>query len=357
MRARLTTIGLVGLLFVLTHAAFEQAARFSETQLHAFLWRQQDTLRLFSAHNYAGRGRGRVLVYGPSEAREAFLPEEFRRHLSDLVPYQNSQSIGTLEDGLVILDYLEQAYGTSAMPEALLLGITPRFIANIRDGQSPLFNAIDRYSPLFSVDRQHSPPRLVPRSLVESLRPRANLLAVQPDRYRRGLFAIVSRITTTLVPSLASDRRMWGPISQAKYLDDPLTTPEGIRHWLDTKGNFWDKTFCWNPDENPEPVRRHLRLLIDYAARHDIQLYVVNLPELSWARERYNSKYYDAYMQIVRDAFRDVPFLDLRTFLAEDDFYDSSHPKWRAGRRVSERFAQFIEAHRAASTSSGRVAQ
>jgi hypothetical protein len=52
-----------------------------------------------------------------------------------------------------------------------------------------------------------------------------------------------------------------------------------------------------------------------------------------------------------------VPFLDLRTFLAEDDFYDSSHPKWRAGRRVSERVAQFIEAHRAASTSSGRVAQ
>ena len=355
-RVRLTTIAVVAGMFVLTHLALEQAARVAERDLDAFLWRQQDTLRLFGAHNYVGQGAGRLLIYGPSEAREALLPEELRQSALDLHPYQNSQSIGTLEDGLVILDYIEQAYGPTAIPDALLIGITPRFIANIRSEASPLLNAIDRYSPHFSVDRSQSPARLVPRSFVQSFRPRAHLLSVQPDRYRRGLFAIGSRTTTALFPSLADHPRFWGPISQAKYIDDRIASEAGIRKWLATPGNFWDKVFCWNPDDNRASVLHQLRLLAEYADRNGVQLYIVNLPELSWARERYDPKHYAAYTTILREAFHDIPFLDLRTFVADDDFYDSSHTKWRASRRVSERVGRFIQEHRL-NTSRGRSTQ
>ena len=60
VRARLM-VPLLALFFVAAaHLVLEQAARFAERHLNAFLWKQQGELQLFSAHNYVGRGRGRL---------------------------------------------------------------------------------------------------------------------------------------------------------------------------------------------------------------------------------------------------------------------------------------------------------
>ena len=62
-------------MFAGVHLALEASARFSERYLGAYLWKEQDYLRLFSPANHAGRGRHRLLIYGPSEAREGLIPE------------------------------------------------------------------------------------------------------------------------------------------------------------------------------------------------------------------------------------------------------------------------------------------
>jgi hypothetical protein len=325
-----------------TYFAFEQVARFAEVHLNAFLWRKDDTLRLFSAHNYVGRGRGRLMIYGPSEAREALFPEELGAAVTGLAPYQHAQSIGTLQDGLVILEYLERAYGPTAMPEALLLGITPRFVANIRLAPSPLFTAINRFSPRFTVVEGEHPPRLVPKTPIGALHARAELLSVQPDRFRRGLFAVAASVATTVRPSLASNRRVWGPVSQAKYLNSRIAPDETLRGWL--AGDVMAAVHRWDPEAHREEILRQIGRLCAFADRFGIRLYVVNLPEMSWNRELYDAKHYASYMSIVRAALGDTPFLDLRTFIPDDEFYDTSHTMWAAGKRVSRRVAEFIEA-------------
>jgi hypothetical protein len=46
-------------------------------------------------------------------------------------------------------------------------------------------------------------------------------------------------------------------------------------------------------------------------------------------------------MSIVREALGETPFLHLRTFVPDDEFYDSSHTMWSGGRRVSRRVGGF----------------
>ena len=344
---RWAVLAMIAASFAVTHLVLERVAVYAEVHLGAFLWKQQDTLQLFSPHNYVNRGSGRLLIYGPSEAREAFLLEEVEPRVPGLRPYQHSQHGGTFEEGLVVLDYMERVYGPTAVPDAILLGITPRFVANIRSEASPLFTAIDRYSPYFTLDQTAHPPSLVGRSSLDSVRARVALLALQPDRYRRGVFAVASRVVTHFVPTLAADRRVWSPVSQAKRLTARIGSERRIRSWLSTPGNEFEQIHKWDPRENREAIARQFRALRDLTARHGIALYVVNLPELSWNRELYDVGRYDAYLRIVHEELRATPFLDLRTELSDDEFYDWSHATWKGGRHVSRRVASFIQDQRA----------
>jgi hypothetical protein len=348
---RLAVLVTVGLMFVAVHAALEGAARFSERYLGAYLWKEQDYLRLFSPANHAGRGRHRLLIYGPSEAREGLLPEEIAREAKGLKPYQNSQSIGTLEDGLIVLRYIEGAYGPDAVPDAMLLGVTTRFAGNLRTQSSPLVEGINKYSPHFRVVEDAHPPSLVRRSFVESIEPRLALLGLMPDRYRRGLFAIASRTATKIVPSLSAERRSWVPIAPSKYLIGKYASEAATKKWLVTPGNFWELVHDWNPAADRERVTRELQMYRDFAAKNGTELYVVNLPELSWNRELYKPGRYEAYLEVVRSAIGDTPFLDLRTFLPDELFFDDAHPTWDGAIKVSREVGAFINAHRRAATS------
>ena len=97
---------------------------------------------------------------------ENLLTEVLAREVRSLKPYQNSQSSGTLEDGLVVLRYLEGAYGRSAIPEAIVLGISTRFVADYRTIPSPLWSGINKYSPHFRLLLGSHPPELTPRSMT-----------------------------------------------------------------------------------------------------------------------------------------------------------------------------------------------
>jgi hypothetical protein len=327
------------------HLSFEEISRYAERNLDAYLWKEEDHLRLFSAANHVGRGAHRLLIYGPSEAREGLIASELARTVPGFKPYQNSQSVGTLEDGLIVLRYIEGAYGRTAVPDAILLGVTTRFIGDLRTRQSPLWDGITKYSPHFRlVDGTH-PPQLVPRSFLESLRPRAALLSLAPDRYRRGVFAVASRTVTHFVPSLANNRRLWEPIAPSKYLVGKYASEAAIKQWLVTPGNAWELVHRWDPNQTRARVTQEVQAYKDFAAKYDIELFVVNLPELSWNRELYQPGRYEAYLNILKDALGTTPFLDLRTFLPDELFFDDTHPTWDGGIRVSKVVGEFIETH------------
>lgn len=355
IRPRVAVLLSVGLMFAATHVVLEGTARFAERSLGAYLWKQQDYLRLFSPANHVGRGKGRLLMHGPSEAREGFLPEVIAQAAPGLQPYQGSQSIGTLEDGLLILQYIEGAWGRSAIPDAILLGVTTRFVGNLRTQSSPLQDGINRYSPHFRVVDGSVWPVLERRTLLESLRPRLALLSLQPDRYRRGLFAVASRTATRMVPSLSAERRTWEPIAPSKYLVGKYASEAATRKWLAEPGNFWELVHNWEPERDRQRVIQEIGMYREWAAKYGTELYVVNLPELSWNRELYKPGRYEAYLDVLKEALGPTPFLDLRLFLPDDLFYDDAHPTWDGAIRVSRKVGEFIDAERrAASARSGR---
>jgi hypothetical protein len=346
VRSTLAVAAVVCAMVLSTHAALDAVADYAETRLGAYLWKQEDYLRLLSPVYHDGRGQGRLLIYGPSEAREGLLPEEIERGVPGLAPYQNAQSMGTLEDCLVVLDYLEKAYGDDAIPSAILLGVTPRFLANIRMQPSPLLEGIKKYSTDFDIVESGGLPRLVPKSPAAAVLARFNWLAIEPDRYRRGLAAVTAPILRPIVPGMdVIERRLTRP---SKYLDDRVATESeaAIRRWLVTPGNFWERVHAWDPALDREKILGQLAALREYVARHRVELYVVNLPELSWNRELFRPGRYEEYLSIIRAGIGSAPFLDLRTLLADGEFFDDAHPTWQGGIRVSRAVAAFIRERR-----------
>ena len=352
-RIKLALLGCICLFVVAAHSLLEATARFAEQRLDAYLWKEEDYLRLFLARQSQRAWPPPAVDFGRSEAREALLPEELGRALPGLEPYQNALSQGTLEDALVVLEYIERAYGRSAVPDILLFGITTRFIADIRDESSPLFAGINKYSRQFRLDEAEHPPRLIPRSTLDSYQAAFALLGRQPVRYQSALFAVAAAAAMQVRPNLEADPRFWRHVRAAKYIRGRIAPMEASKKWL-VESRFWDMIHSWNPER--DRVTRALRRLRDFRSRHGIQLYMVNLPELSWNRVLYQPGRYEAYLDIVRLALGDTPFLDLRTFLPDDEFYDSSHPTWDGGMRVSKRVGAFI-AERLQHEASPRVDQ
>jgi hypothetical protein len=261
--------------------------------------------------------------------------------------------MGTLEDILVALEYIDRAYGAGAVPSALVIGATPRFIGDLRSYPSPFFAGIAKYSPHFTLDQSTSPPTLVPRSRTASLEARVALLSLQPDRYRRGAVAMALHLSGPLVPETVALRIRQFANRPAKYMTGKLYGDEQLQHWLETPGNYWSKVWAWDPVADHERVVGQLERLRTFAARHDIAVYVINLPEHPQVRRRFTPGQYEGYLQALREGIGDAPYLDLRTFLADSDFVDDAHPNWRAGIRVSRTVGEFVGAHRRAVDGAG----
>lgn len=326
--------------------AMERVTRHAEVRLGAYTWWQEEYLQLFTPSNYVDRGRGRLLMYGPSESREAFLPERFDARLPDLRAYQNAQSIGTIEDFVVVLDYIEQAYGSSAVPEAVLLGVTTRLMANIRSEPSPLYAAINKYSPVFRLDESTSPPKLVRKTLSESFKAHVAFRLRQQRRYRSGLRAVVREALIALSPALADSERLRRSLTPSKYHHLAPRPIDRTIAWLNSPTSFWAAVHAWVPSDHRESIRFFLERVRATCSRHGSALYVVNLPELSHNRALYRPGRYEAYLDAVRSALPGVPLLDLREALSDELFYDSCHPTLSGSIEVSDRIAAWIAALR-----------
>jgi hypothetical protein len=97
-----------------------------------------------------------------------------------------------------------------------------------------------------------------------------------------------------------------------------------------------------DPVAMADTVRTQWAALQAFLVDHDIDFYVVNLPQSTFLLDDYYKSTYDDYAQLLRSVVGDVPFLDLARFLRDEEFRDTTHPNLAAARRVSRRVAQFV---------------
>jgi hypothetical protein len=338
------------------------AAR-SERTATAYPWRSEDYLRYLLPSLFARHDRDWQFITGPSEAREDFLHERFDVAFQGVSTYQGGLSLGTLDDLLIVLDYLEGAYGAQALPRSLVVGITPRFVANITHGVSPLAQAINRYSPRFRVEPANDGPRLHEKTRPEGLLSRLRFLSKQQGRYHAAVCATVLRQlerVTNLPPS------PWlAPLDQApdrvdiqtvdgllrlcrapyKYHHLRPMTRAVISGWMSDTNSIWYKVHQWEPERDAFNVSTRLTRLRETCHRLGIDLYVVNLPEHPMNRVRYQPGRYEAYLNLVRGSLGDTPFLDLRELLSAEEFYDAGHATLRGAIVVTDRTIEFLRAY------------
>jgi hypothetical protein len=330
-----------------THAVMGRIAAWAEVDRGYYTWHTEEWLQILVSTNYEGRGDGRLWMYGPSESRESFMPERFDERVPGLTAYQNSQSLGTLEEGIVALRYIEREYGEDAVPDAVLLGLSTRLLGNIRGTNAPLLDALDKYAPNWKTDRTQHPPKLVPKAWWEGLAARLRFLGHQQRRYTAATFAVMRHALNAVKPGLGEKKTLTVPLSTSKYHHLAPVPLQETLDYLAEKDTLWDMIFAWRTAEDRGRLAQDFAAWREFVDRHGIELYVVNVPELSHVRERYAEGESEARMAAVRAELGDTPFLDLRTFLDDDLYYDSCHPTLEGSRRVSDRIAEFIAAERA----------
>lgn len=382
LRLVLTSVASVALIYLGLNVCLLSLAEWAESRADTYPYRSEDWLRYLLPTMFENRSKNLLLLAGESAVREGLIYERFDRELANLRTLQGALSLGTLEDVLLSLDYMQKVYGDEALPEVLVLGITPRFVANI-PGDRPLTMAIDRYSPFYRVEQTPNGSRLAPKTSWESVVSRARFFLKQQARYRAALIALLHYVLREDVPyeefhedfpkmravlgalsfrsadimaALAFVREVgvksalgrWFRVYTSPYKYHYLQPmrPEAIDGWLRDPRSFWVRVHSWDPEHNAGLVHLLFTRLLDFTKLHRIQLYVVNLPENELSRVLYLPEHYARYREVVVEALDNTPFLDLREMLTTEDFYDVVHPNLASALRVTDRVVKFISNHR-----------
>jgi hypothetical protein len=370
-KLRLATLALcAGLLTYLgINASLTALAHGLEARGEAYPYKSEDWLRYLLPAYFGDDPRPRMMLTGPSTARENFLVEMFVDEFPDHRIFQGGLSLGTLEDVVTSLDYIERVYGANALPGVLVLGLSPRFVAEIPD-ERPFADGIDRYSRHFRTEHEGDEIRLVAKSRREGLRAEFKFRTQkQTPRYQVALLWLIREVLPEALddalrnPALTRlaarsnvaglfdiDRllqrglrsRIAELISPYKYRGVRTADLDELTGWLDDPKSWWRDVFDWDPSTNADVIRARFDGLLQLTRRHDIRLFAVNLPEREVGRVRYSAAHYARYEQLIRDALGDIPLLDLRLALEDREFHDSEHANQEGGVRMTSMVFDFM---------------
>ncbi len=365
------------LLYVCIVFGMISLSTWAERDLDAFPFKEEDWLRYLLPSRFTDTDKQRIMLAGPSTVRENLLYRQFEKAFPQYSVYPGGISLGTIDDVTASLEYIEKVYGENALPDVLVLGVSPRVIGNIPE-QRPFSLGLDRYSPYYAARHTDSGIELVPKGLLDSLHARLNFLSQkQPGRFRTALLAILTywladgkavdldphadRSQRTMQQQLFeklfkhplavrvirngrfrraldfefSQVLAWF-ISPSKYLLSERPRVEGLKDWLTDPDSWWATVYSWNPLETQAETSATIKRLTGFIRMHDIRLMVINLPERDISRELFDDAYYQAYLDLVRESFGDVPFLNYREFSSSDEFYDVEHTVYRGSLRLSK---------------------
>ncbi len=379
----LTSLVCVLLVYVGLNFCLLYLAHWAERSANTYHFKNQDWLLYLLPTMINTGDQNKLFLFGESAVRENFIYEQFNREFPSMATFQGALSLGTLDDALLVLNYVKRVYGDEALPKVLVLGISPRFVANIPYQYSPLVDAINRYSPFYCVGKTSSGSYLIPKNRWESLVSRMRFQQKQQPRYLAAFSALLFRFLDDGLPyesfiqefpkirafrSALSMRSLnnlssaidyvqdigvgtsvgrWLRIKTSPYKYHHLVPwhPENMVKWLHHPESFWVKVYAWDPQKSESTVRLQFAQLLTFTSKHGIQLYVVNLPENALSRALYDPINYQNYHNLVLDSLDNVPFLDLREMLSEQDFYDVVHANLSGALRVTDKVVQFIKNH------------
>ena len=326
------------LVYVVANLAMDGLARRMEVSQRAYLWWQEEWMQLFGPANFVDRGKHRILLSASSEGREGFLFDEFEAELQGSDVYNNSYSRHSLTALLLVLQYIEVAYGPSAIPRKIVVGATPEFVFNLPLIQnSYLPRVIDRYSSHVRVDLESSPPRLVPKSWLDSVAGRYFFLTHQSRRYRNALRAVRRAVIERVAPELAGSYWVRLQLVPSTYHHLPRRDQAAELKRAKRVG-----LAAPDPVASAESLRVEWAALERFVKDRNIDLYVVVLPQSTWWINAWYEETYDDYRRILRDVVGNTPFLDLADFLRDDEYYDMTHATLASAKRISQRVARFV---------------
>jgi hypothetical protein len=351
----------------------ELVARRGEASGQVYPYKWQDWLRYLVPDLWTSHGRPSLMLTGPSTARENFLLEEFAVAFPMFHVAPCAMSLGTFRDVTAGLEYVEREYGPRALPSILVLGISPRFMAEI-PAERPFPNALERYArrfgPLvdsgaaFGLSRK---PALA--GVLDHVRFR---LTEQSARYRAAL----AWVTANMIPPGVSEwvrtslpvRRLAqtgggrlselfaevGPRGLALRYISPYRYQPALKAWapgtlkatLDDPDSWWREVFRWDPDRDATAIRARAEALVAWTNQRGIELYVVRLPEHSWLRQRTDPVLAARFDAVVNAAFDPVPVLNLACLLPDEQFLDAEHALLPGARRVSAQVIGYVKAVR-----------
>jgi hypothetical protein len=356
LRLVLSAAGSIVLLFFVVNTGLLRLADWAEAKYGYYPLRNEDYLRCLLPSMYENRGRNRILLAGPSEVREGFLGDQFENELPGMSVFNGGLSQGTFDDLLISLDYIKKVYGPSAMPEVMVLGITPRYVANIlsENGQSPLVASINRYSPYYRVEQTPEGSKLVPKSAWDGFVSWLRFLPKNQSRYRPALSAASYEIYRRLLETNAiAGRTGIGKMLERRVRDNRLPykyhnnrhpwKDEALKAWLNEPESFWFKSKLWDPEKDKARVQEQFAKLKQIARDWNIRLYVVNTPEHPLVRNSYPPGRYEQYLQLVTETLQDTPLLNLRDLLAPNEFFDLAHPTYAGAQRETAQVVRFLK--------------
>ena len=329
-----------------------------------------------------GRATPKVMIAGPSAVREGILYEVISQAVGGRV-VSAGLSNGTLDDITITLEYVLRVYGREALPQHLILGLTPRVVANLPRSfgpertlgvHAPLIPTLNRYSPHYAVRSQPLGSVLERKSAWAAWVARWRWLAKQQPRYRTALLAAVEfmvdddplkvgfqaefppvanfrtpfsqadwRITRRYVRAVGirTASRHWLPAYRSLYLKNlmPPEPVDTIRRYLET----WEVVHAWDPDSEESLVRSQLRRLRDLLAEYGVSLMVLHMPEHPLSRDRYNKDFYHRYTELVAEELPDATILDLWELLPADSFYDNIHLTYLGASAITEVVIRALE--------------
>lgn len=368
LRLSLTAVGVAFAAYAVDVAALRSLVRRAEATREVYPYKNEDWLRWLLPALWAPTQRPLLLITGPSTARENIRIEMIEAAFPEYRPFQGGLSLGAMSDVLLGLQYVELEYGEASLPSIIILGVSPRFLADIPSVR-PMPWAMANYAARHAPDPA-SPevPRLTTKSSVVGTIDRMRfLIGKQQARYQAAVASLfidgatlqgaphemspvarrleqsgVARLLSLERPLEIGTRNFAREIvSPYRYFSNVAWPDSMLTTWLDEKDSWWREVYAWDPAADSS-ARLRIRKLLYFAALHHIEVFVVNLPEREISRQRYQPAHARAYDELLHTEFASTPLLDLRCALPENEFMDAEHALLDGAHVVTQRVIGFV---------------
>lgn len=374
LRHSLAALGIAAAMSLAVFGGLEVLALRAEASGRVYPYKWEDWLRYLTPTLWRSRDPS-LLLTGPSTARENFLKEDFAKAFPDLRIVPGALSLGTFRDVTAGLEYIEREYGRAVIPSVMVMGVSPRFLAEL-PRERPLPLALARYSPRFGPLEDSAGAFGLARKPI--LAGAHDYLQFRIGRQSGRYWAAIAWQLSNLISAETSSRltgsrpaRFLAESGLARHLGigtildlgprefslrfispyryQPATRPM-VRRVLgvslaDTT-SWWPTVLRWDPTMDAAGIRARAAALIEFAERRRIELYIVSLPEHSLLRARKSPAQSAGYIPLVRSAFDSIPVLDLSCLLPDDEFLDAEHALLSGAQRISAHVIGFMNAVR-----------